>query len=139
MDHNDTIGSIDHDTVSLATLLRAVSGDIEQLSNTDELQHHRPTEGRVAEIAAGSRPNDIYVGTGDTWLDAKAALGLSAPLQRTTPQDLTAADAPEPTVNGIQAVHDGTGTPPAGTYTSDPANNQWIGADDRTSGTTIAY
>lgn len=139
MTQHDTLAPIENDTVTLATLLRAVSDDVDQLSSTDALQTHHPEEGRLVEIAAGGRPNDIYVGTGDAWIDARAALGLSAPLQRTPAQDLTAGDAPAPTVNGVQAVHDGTGTPAAGTYTSDPANNQWVGADDRTSGTTIAY
>jgi len=59
---------------------------------------------------------------------------------RATPQDLTADDAPAPGEAGVQAAHDGTGTAAAaGTYTSDPANNQWVGADDTTTGTTIAY
>ena len=138
MPHN-TLTPLDGDYVPLATLIRALADDVEQLSNTDELDTHHPSEGRVAEIAAGDRPYDIYIGTGDAWLDVQAALGVSEPIHRTTTQDLTAADAPAPTDAGVQAVHDGTGTPPAGTYAADPPNNQWVGADDRTSGTTISY
>ena len=134
-----TLSPIENSAVSLSTLVRVLAADVEQLSNTDELQTHAPSEGRVAEITAGDRPYDVYIGTGDTWIQADVELGLTTAVDRTTPQDLTADDAPAPTANGVQVVHDGTGTPPAGSYVSDPANDQWVGADDLTSGTTIAY
>lgn len=139
MTTTDTIHPIETGYVDLATLVRALSDDVETVSTTDDLQERAPTEGRVAEVAAGSQPYDVYIGTGDEWLDARAGLGLALPTQQTVAQDLTAADAPAPAADGVQAVHDGTGTPPAGTYTSDPGNDQWVGADDRTSGTTIGY
>lgn len=53
-------------------------------------------------------------------------------------EDLTASGAPAPTDNGVFATHDGTGTPPAGLYESDPANSQWVGIGTA-SGNTIAY
>lgn len=134
-----TLAPIENSALPLATLIRAVADDIELVANTDELQQHSPTEGRVAQVAAGTRPYDVYIGTGDAWVLATAELGLEATVLRATPQDLTAGDAPAPSESGVQAAHDGTGTPPPGTYTSDPANNQWVGADDTTSGTTIAY
>jgi len=55
------------------------------------------------------------------------------------PQDLTAAGAPAPDIAGFIAFHDGSGTPTAGMYKSDPGNTQWKGADPDTSGTTISY
>ncbi|WP_434521279.1 hypothetical protein [Halorubrum sp. AS12] len=134
-----TLAPIENSALPLATLIRAVADDVELVANTDELQQHSPTEGRVAEVASGDRPFDVYIGTGDAWVLAGSELGLEATVLRATPQDLTADDAPAPGETGVQATHDGTGTPPAGTYTSDPANNQWVGADDTTSGTTIAY
>jgi hypothetical protein len=136
---DDTISPIDNGYVDLSTLVRILSDDVEQVSNTTELQERAPTEGRVAEVTAGSKPYDIYIGTGSEWLAAGTELGFSMATQRTATQDLTAGDAPAPASNGIEAVHDGTGTPPAGSYVSDPANNQWVGADDLTSGTTISY
>jgi len=139
MTDDTTIRPIENGYVVLSTLIRILSDDVEKVSNTNELQERAPTEGRVAEVAAGDRPYDIYVGNGNEWLVAASALGLSTPIQRTEAQDLTAGDAPAPTSNGVLAVHDGTGTPAAGSYAADPANNQWVGADDRTSGTTIAY
>ncbi|RLM67638.1 hypothetical protein [Halorubrum sp. Atlit-26R] len=134
-----TLAPIENSALPLSTLVRAVADDVEQVATTDDLQQHAPTEGRVAEVAAGTRPNDVYVGTGDAWALVNSAVGIEATVFRSTPQDLTAGDAPAPTDAGVQAAHDGTGTPPAGTYTSDPPNNQWVGADDTTSGTTIAY
>jgi hypothetical protein len=139
MSDDDTITPIESGYVDLATLVRVLSDDVETVSNTDELQERAPTEGRVAEVAAGNEPYDVYIATGGAWLNAAAELGLTVPTQQVVEQDLTAGDAPAPTSNGIQAVHDGTGTPPAGSYVSDPANNQWVGADDLTSGTTISY
>ncbi|WP_049986835.1 hypothetical protein [Halobellus rufus] len=136
---DENLSPIENRSLPLSTLIRVLADDVERVADTDDLQQHAPTEGRVAEIAAGSRPYDVYIGTGDAWLLAEAELGLTVPLTRTTPQDLTADDAPAPAENGVEAVHDGTGTPPAGSYVSDPSNNQWVGADDRTSGTTIAY
>jgi len=135
---NDPISPIDGDYVPLATLVRVLADEVEQLSSTDDLDQHHPAEGRVAEIAAGDRPYDTYIGTGDAWIET-ATLGLATTAQRIDTQDLTADGSPAPASNGVQAAHDGTGTPPAGTYTSDPANDQWVGADDLTSGTTIAY
>jgi len=137
--HNDTLDPIDSDYLPLPTLVRALTDDVEQVESTGDLQEHAPTEGRVAEVTAGTRPYDIYIGTGDSWLDVGATLGISAAVQRLESQDLTAADAPAPTSDGVLATHDGSGTPPAGTYVSDPANNQWAGADDLSSGTTISY
>ena len=134
-----TLAPIENSALPLSTLIRAVADDVEQVSSTDALQRHSPTEGRVAEVTAGTPPYDVYIGTGDTWILAASELGFEATVLRATPQDLTAGDAPEPGDDGVQAVHDGTGTPAAGTYTSDPANNQWVGADDTTAGTTIAY
>lgn len=135
----DTIGPLENGYLPLASLVRALAADVEPVSSVGNLQDYHPSEGRVAEITSGGQPYDVYVGTGEEWLDVQAALGLSTALQRTTPQDLTAADAPAPSSNGVQAVHDGTGTPAAGVYTSDPGNNQWVGGDARTTGTTIAY
>jgi len=134
-----TLAPIENNALPLSTLVRAVADDVEQVANTDELQQHSPAEGRVAEVTAGTRPFDIYLGTGGAWTLVASKVGLEASVLRSTPQDLTAGDAPAPTEGGAQAAHDGTGTPPAGTYTSDPPNNQWVGADDTTSGTTIAY
>ncbi|MYL15675.1 hypothetical protein [Halorubrum distributum] len=134
-----TLAPIKNSALPLSTLVRAVADDVEQVATTDDLQQHAPTEGRVAEVAAGTRPNDVYVGTGDTWALVSSELGFEVASLQATPQDLTAGDAPAPTDAGVQAAHDGTGTPPAGTYTSDPPNDQWVGADDTTSGTTIAY
>ena len=135
---DQTLAPIENSALPLATLIRAIA-DVEQVADSDELQQYSPTEGRVAEVTAGARPYGVYIGTGDAWVRATSELGLEATVLRSTPQDLTAADAPAPTDAGVQAAHDGTGTPPPGTYTSDPANNQWVGADDTTSGTTIAY
>ncbi|MFC5278638.1 hypothetical protein ACFPM1_07705 [Halorubrum rubrum] len=135
----DTLAPVENSALPLSTLIRVVADDVEQASSTDDLQRHSPTEGRVAEVTAGDRPYDVYIGTGDAWILAASELGLEATVLRATPQDLTAGDAPAPTATGVQATHDGTGTPPAGTYTSDPTNNQWVGAGDTTSGTTIAY
>jgi len=134
-----TLAPIENSALPLATLLLAIPDDVEQVASTDDLQRHTPAEGRVVEVAAGTHPYDVYIGTGDAWALATAEIGLEATVLRATPQDLTADDAPAPSESGVQAAHDGTGTPPPGTYTSDPANNQWVGADDTTSGTTIAY
>lgn len=136
---DQTLAPIENSAVSLPRLLVVVADAVEQTASTSDLQQLSPTEGRVAEVTSGTRPYDIYVGTGDTWALVESEIGIEATTLRSTPQDLTAVDAPAPTHAGVQAAHDGTGTPPAGTYTSDPSNNQWIGADDTTSGTTIAY
>ena len=134
-----TLAPIENSAVSLPRLLVVVADAVEQAASTTDLQQLSPTEGRVAQVTTGTRPYDVYVGTGDTWALVSSELGFEAASLQATPQDLTAGDASAPTNAGVQAAHDGTGTPPAGTYTSDPPNNQWVGADDTTSGTTIAY
>lgn len=134
-----TLAPIESSALPLSTLIRAVADDVEEVASTEGLQRHSPTEGRVAEITAGTRPYEVYIGTGDAWLLVGSELDFEAAALRATPQDLTADDAPAPDDVGVQATHDGTDTPAAGTYTSDPANNQWVGADDVTTGTTIAY
>ncbi|ELZ84449.1 hypothetical protein C453_12921 [Haloferax elongans ATCC BAA-1513] len=139
MTSDDTIHPITNSSITLSALVRALADDVERVSGSTELQQHAPTEGRVAEISAGTPPYDVYIGTGDAWVAVASDLGLTTAISRTTPQDLTAGDAPAPAENGVEAVHDGTGTPVAGSYVSDPANNQWVGADDLTTGTTIAY
>lgn len=138
-ENTQTLDSVENDRIDFATLVRVLVDDVETVASQSDLQTHAPSEGRVAVVTAGSKPYDVFVGTGSSWLDVRAELGLSLAQQELAPQDLTAGDAPAPASAGVQATHDGTGTPPAGTYAADPANNQWVGADDRTSGTTIAY
>ncbi|ELZ96064.1 hypothetical protein C440_05722 [Haloferax mucosum ATCC BAA-1512] len=58
-----------------------MADDVEIVSNTNELQQHAPTEGRVAEVSQGGLVDDqrIYLGDGNQWNLVDEAIGVSLP------------------------------------------------------------
>lgn len=83
------------------------------------------------EVATGAVGSDEIADGSVTRADLATleALDLS-------PTDLTGSTL-DPASEGVYAHHDGTGTPDAGLYRSDPGNNQWVKVEDNA--TTIAY
>lgn len=100
MTHRKTTPLDADDNLTLATLLKAVTDDIE-VGQTSDLH---PSDGRLLEDSADGT---IYVGNGSSWVDATAAIGLDSPSYVTN--SLIGADVANATADTVPTAQgDGT-------------------------------
>ncbi|WP_148708242.1 hypothetical protein [Haloferax sp. Atlit-12N] len=80
-DKSKNLAPLSNGDIPLSTMVRVMADEVEEVSNTAELQRRAPTDGRVAEVTAGDLPDDkrVYLGDGDQWLLVDDESGISTP------------------------------------------------------------
>lgn len=121
------------DTLTIADLVESIGrvstfgapGRLKRVEESD-LDTLYPSAGRVCKT---TDTQTMFWGDGSQWISVPDALALETSAAVFNPEDLTARTGH---ADGEHAVHDGSGTPAAGTYRWDSGGAAWVKVEDNT-------